>query len=109
MAEEQAKPAHIKEIVKRLTDVDIFASAAQNKVDHSTRKVNIAESLMRSIKHEMSYKGETLWGLMSGVTQFTTHEMSAPKRDNARVESKLVGSAQHMDAMAFEYLDTFVS
>ena len=109
MASEEAKPEHVREIVKRATDVDIFASIASNKDIHSTRKLNIAESLMASIQRETSYKGMTLWGLMSGVTHFTSHVQSAPKRDNGRIESKLTGQAQNMDALAFEYLNTFVS
>lgn len=109
MASEEAKPEHVREIVKRATEVDIFASIADNKNTHSTRKLNIAESLMKSIQRETSYKGMTLWGLMSGVTHYTTHVQSAPKRDNGRIESKLTGQAQNMDALAFEYLDRFVS
>lgn len=109
MASEEAKPEHVREIVKRATEVDIFASIAENKNIHSTRKLNIAESLMASIQRETSYKGMTLWGLMSGVTHFTSHVQSAPKRDNGRIESKLTGQAQNMDALAFEYLERFVS
>ena len=109
MASEQATPAHVQELVKRITEVDIMKSTIDNKIEHSTRRVNIAEGLVASIQRETSYKGMTLWGLMSGVTHYTSHVQNAPKRENGRVESKLAGLAQHVDAMAFDYLDTFVS
>jgi len=107
MAEIHADQKHVNEIVRQLTEVDLTQSIEANREKHSTRKVNIAESLLKSIRNEMSYKGETLWGLMSGVTHFTTHSMSAPKRDNGRMESKLVGSALGVDSAAFQYLETF--
>jgi phage/plasmid-like protein (TIGR03299 family) len=105
MASVQATPEHIRQVVQKTTDVDIFASIASNKDMHSTRKLNIAESLLASIQRETSYKGMTLWGLMSGVTHYTSHIQSAPKRENGRIESKLTGQAQNMDAVAFDYLE----
>ena len=107
MAEVPADQKHVNEIVRQLTDVDLTQSVQANREKHSTRKVNIAECLLKSIRNEMSYKGETLWGLMSGVTHFTSHAMSAPKRDNARMESKLVGSASQIDKHAYQYLEQY--
>lgn len=109
MAEEPATQQHIKEVVQRITQVDITKAQSVNKLEHSTRRVNMAESLVRSIYGETSYKGMTLWGLMSGVTHFTTHVQNAPKRENGREESKLMGLAQHVDSIAFNYIDAFVS
>lgn len=109
MASAEATPAHIQSVIKRITEVDIMKTVSENKTLHSTRKTNIAESLIASIQKEMSYKGDTLWGLLSGVTHYTSHVQSAPRRDNGRLESKLVGLAQHIDTMAFEYLETFVN
>ncbi len=107
MAETQATPEHIRQVVKRAVGLDIAKQQTSQEKEYSTRKVNIAQSLLENIKYEMSYKGETLWGLMSGVTRYTTHTQSAPKRENGRIESKLVGQAQVMDAVAFDFLDNY--
>jgi len=52
----------------------------------------------------MREKGENRWGLFSGVTKYTTHQISAPKRENGRDESKLFGTAQAWDAKAYKML-----
>ena len=109
MASVQATPEHVRQVLKRATEVDVFKTIAENKDMHSTRKLNIAESLMASIQKETAYKGMTLWGLMSGVTHYTSHVQSAPKRENGRIESKLTGQAQNMDAVAFNYLETILA
>jgi phage/plasmid-like protein (TIGR03299 family) len=109
MANAEATPKHIRNVVKLITEVDMNMKPDEQKEKFGTRRVNIAESLLASIRHESSYKGGSLWGLMSGVTHFTTHVQSAPKRDNGRIESKLVGVAQNIDATAFEYLENVVA
>jgi hypothetical protein len=53
----------------------------------STRQTNAMDALYRNIEMEMNSKGNNVWGLHSGVTRWTTHEKSAPKRENGRVES----------------------
>lgn len=109
MANAEATPEHIRNVVRLITNVDMNDKPEVQKEKHGTRKINIAESLLESIRGEMSYKGGSLWGLMSGVTHFTTHVQSAPKRDNGHIESKLVGVAQSIDATAFEYLENVVA
>lgn len=109
MASEGVHAEQVRQVVLRTVGVDVHKTASDNALIHSTRKLNIADNLLRSIEREMSYKGQTLWGLMSGVTHFTTHKQAAPNRDNGRIESKLVGQAQNVDAIAFDYLERFVS
>jgi phage/plasmid-like protein (TIGR03299 family) len=109
MASAEATKQHVANVVKLITDVDITKTSDQARNEYSTRKVNIAESLLASIQREVSYKGNTLWGLMSGVTHFTTHVASAPKRDNGRIESKMIGGGQSMDTVAFEYLESIIA
>ena len=55
----------------------------------------------------MSSKGETLWGLFSGVTHYTSHVLPVPKRDNARLESKYVGTGASVDNDAFAMILDF--
>jgi len=48
-------------------------------------------------------KGENLWGLFSGVTRWTTHTKSAPKRENGRIESMVLGSNYTTNQSALDY------
>ena len=109
MASVEATPEHITKIVKQTLDIDINQRPTELKENYSTRRINLAESLLSSIKREMSYKGNTLWGLMSGVTHYTSHVQSAPNRAEGRTESKLLGQAQKMDSVAFEYLSGIIA
>lgn len=109
MASVEATPEHITKIVKQTLDIDINQRPNELKENYSTRRINLAESLLSSIKREMSYKGNTLWGLMSGVTHYTSHVQSAPNRLEGRTESKLLGQAQKMDNVAFEYLSGIIA
>lgn len=109
MANAEATAEHITQVVERTLEIDINQRPSELKEKYSTRRINLAESLLSSIKKEMSYKGNTLWGLMSGVTHYTSHVQSAPNRVNGRTESKLIGQGQKMDAIAFEYLSEVIA
>ena len=109
MANAQMTPEIIRNVVQQLTDVDITKSATTIKADHSARKFNIASDLLDSIRRETAYKGGSLWGLMSGVTHYTTHKASAPNRENGRIEAKMTGNAGSMDAQAFDILAKIVA
>lgn len=72
-------------------------------IDKSTRSMNAMESLYNAIEIEMNQKGQNLWGLHSGVTRWTTHDKSAPKRENGRIESLTVGTnyRTNQESLAF--------
>ena len=44
-----------------------------------------------------------LFGLFSGVTSWTTHSKSAPRRENGREESIMVGTNYKTNNDAFEF------
>lgn len=67
-------------------------SSVKDLSEASTRTINRMESLYDIVRMEMAQKGHNVWGLHSGVTRFTTHENRAPKRDNGRIESSMVGT-----------------
>lgn len=91
----------ITKVVKEVTGVDLNTSRAEAERIYSAYAVNRAGELTSSIASEMAYKGNTLWGLFSGVTHYSTHKMPAPKRENARLESKHVGTGAEIDNKAF--------
>jgi len=90
---------NIVKVVRDITGVDI--NQPKSESNHSGYSINRAGELTASIASEMAYKGDTLWGLFSGVTHYSTHKMPAPKRDNARLESKHVGNGAEIDNKAF--------
>jgi hypothetical protein len=55
------------------------------------------------IRVEMAQKGQNAWGLHSGVTRWTTHEKSAPRRENGRMESMMVGTNYRTNQKSLEF------
>jgi phage/plasmid-like protein (TIGR03299 family) len=96
------KLAH--QVIAELTGVDLSLTAQQLAEDFSVIKINQAKGIMQAVKEETAYKGDTAWGLFSGVTKYTTHQISAPKRENGRLESKMFGNAHAFDHKAFNIL-----
>jgi hypothetical protein len=79
-------------LVKSLLGYDKVYTSMAELSGKSTKAINIMDTLYANIETEIKDKGLNLWGLHSGVTRFTTHDLSTPKRDNARVESGLIGN-----------------
>lgn len=100
---------NIAKIVQKITDVDITMSRAMAEDKFSTYALNRSEELLTSIQREMNGKGDTLWGLFSGVTHYTSHVLPVPKRENARLESKYTGTALGIDNDAFAMVMNFAS
>ena len=69
----------------------------------STRSRNAMETLYNHIEKETNQKGLNLFGLFSGVTSWTTHSKSAPRRENGREESIMVGTNYKTNNDAFEF------
>ena len=90
-------------MVKHVLGFDREFTSMDELSSKSTRSVNVMDKLYNHIDREIEDKGLNLWGLHSGITSFTTHEISVPKRDNARVESVLNGSAYKMNQLALNF------
>lgn len=101
LSEIPATKEAIARIVKTATDIDINLTGQQAKEKYSTYALNRSGELLDSIASEMNSKGQTLWGLFSGVTHYTSHKLPVPKRDNARMESKYTGTGLSLDNEAF--------
>jgi hypothetical protein len=69
----------------------------------STRSLNAMETLYNHIEKETNQKGMNLFGLFSGITSWTTHEKSAPRRENGREESIMVGTNYKTNNDAFDF------
>ena len=101
LSEVQATEKHIVSIVKNVTGVDISTPRRTAEDIYSSQSINRATELTSSIASEMSSKGETLWGLFSGVTHYTSHVMRTPNRLNGRLESKYIGTGADIDNNAY--------
>lgn len=90
-------------LVKALLGYDKVITSTEVMAEKSTRSINIMDSLYNHIEKETNQKGMNLWGLHSGVTSYTTHDKSAPKRDNGNIESLLIGSAYKMNQESLKF------
>lgn len=78
----------IHEMVKRVTGKNRLMDLSET----TTASINHMELVYKHIQKETTQKGQTLWGLHSGVTSFTTHEKNKEKRDNQNMERMLGGT-----------------
>jgi hypothetical protein len=79
-------------------------SSVKELAELSTRNENAMNSLYDNIENEMNSKGDNLWGLHSGVTRWTTHVKSAPRRENGRLESIAMGTNYRTNQKSFEFV-----
>ena len=79
------------EMVRHILGFDKTMSI-KTESELSTRSLNAMETLYGHIKKETNQKGDNLFGLFSGVTSWTTHEKSAPRRENGREDSMMTGT-----------------
>ena len=69
-----------------------------------TRTRNIRNDLESCIVSEVNRIGSTKWSLFNGVTRYTTHQKSSPKREYGKQESILTGLCGKMNEKAFNFL-----
>lgn len=101
LSEIPVKKENFAKVVNQVTGVDITLTGNEREGKYSTYQLNRTNELLQSISREIKQKGETLWGLFSGVTNYTTHVMPVPSRENARTESIYSGSAYSVNNEAF--------
>jgi phage/plasmid-like protein (TIGR03299 family) len=104
MANREATTQNIKNVVQTITNVDLNVGPIEAENIYTTQQLNKTKSLSVRIAEEMATKGETLWGLFSGVTKYTNNDIATPKRDNGIMESKFIGGANKIDNKIFELL-----
>jgi hypothetical protein len=90
------------EMVKHILGFDRLMSI-KTESELSTRSLNSMETLYSHITKETNQKGMNLFGLFSGVTSWTTHEKSAPRRENGREESMMTGTNYRTNEQGLEF------
>ena len=99
-SQQSANPSLVLDLVNYLTNTD---KLAEDK-DIPTRRHNIIHDLMLCIDAEMYRISHTKWGVFNGVTKYTTHMKSSPKRKYGKQESILAGPCNKMNEKAFNFL-----
>jgi hypothetical protein len=104
--ETEIKPDLQHNLVHTLLGYDRVLTPPEKYKLLSTKSINRMDGLYKHIKKETDSKGWNLWGLHSGVTSWTTHELKGPKRkeENGREESLLVGSSYKMNMGSFRFM-----
>lgn len=90
-------------MVKHILGYDKVITSTAELAELSTRSVNMMDALYADIKTEREAMGDNLLALFNGVTRFTTHNSTTPKRDNGHAESLLVGSGYKKNIAALEF------
>ena len=75
--------------------------------DKSKASIEKMNNLYKAIEIEQAQKGMNMWGLHSGVTRFTTHDVTPKaKRENVKIESQLVGGIYQMNQKSLKFATT---
>ena len=93
----------INDTIDYLTETDKL-SIVNNDHNYSSRRMNIRNDIKTCIQIEMNRIGYNKWGLFNGITRYTTHHKSVPKRNHSRQESILTGSGKSMNEKAFNFI-----
>jgi hypothetical protein len=74
----------------------------------STKALNILDAMTTDIETEFNQVGLNAWALLGGITRYTTHTQSVPKRENARNESLMSGGGYKLNQKALEFCTELV-
>lgn len=94
-------------VVNAVLGYDRKSMTTEELSKKSQRSIDKMDMLYNCIESEMAEKGQTLWGIHSGVTFFTTHKLKTPKRENGHTESLMLGTGGRMNAASLKYLSQF--
>lgn len=94
----------IKKVVMMGTNVNLDVKVKEAEDVYSTHQLKQAKQLTGRIAEEMAVKGNSLWGLFSGVTKYTNRDIKFANRDNSTLESKFLGSAGRLDNKAYNLI-----
>ena len=96
LSEVQMSDKNVDEVLKTMFAVSL-ADVKADADTISTRNKNNIIRFKDALAQETAYKGNTLWGLFSGVTKYTTHFLGEGKED-----TKMFGSMAQKERKLFE-------
>ena len=96
------------QMIKSLIGYDREFTAMDELSKKSTKAINILDAISTDIETEFNQVGLNAWALLGGITRYTTHTQSVPKRDNARNESLMSGGGYKLNQKALEFCTELV-
>lgn len=96
------------QMVKSILGYDREFTAMDELAKKSTKAINILDAINTDIETEFNQVGLNAWALLGGITRYTTHTQSVPKRENARNESLMSGGGYRMNQKALEFCTELV-
>ena len=96
------------QMIKSLIGYDREFTSMDELAKKSTKAINILDAINNDIETEFNQVGLNAWALLGGITRYTTHTQSVPKRDNARNESLMSGGGYKLNQKALEFVTELV-
>jgi hypothetical protein len=96
------------QMVKSILGYDREFTSMDDLAKKSTKAINILDAINNDIETEFNQVGLNAWALLGGITRYTTHNQSVPKRENSRNESLMSGGGYKMNQKALEFCTELV-
>jgi hypothetical protein len=96
------------QMIKSIIGYDREFTAMDILKTKSTKAINILDAISTDIETEFNQVGLNAWALLGGITRYTTHTQSVPKRENSRNESLMSGGGYKMNQKALEFVTELV-
>ena len=71
-----------KKFIGQLNGVDMKLSKDEFISEYSPRKFKAVEEQMAAMEIEFARQGASKWGLLNGITNYTTHTLGGDKKDD---------------------------
>ena len=96
------------QMIKSIIGYDREFTAMDELAKKSTKAINILDAISTDIETEFNQVGLNAWALLGGITRYTTHTQSVPKRENSRNESLMSGGGYKMNQKALDFVTELV-
>jgi len=96
------------QMVKSLIGYDREFTSMDELSKKSTKAINILDAISTDIETEFNQVGLNAWALLGGITRYTTHTQSVPKRENSRNESLMSGGGYKLNQKALDFVTELV-
>lgn len=93
----------IHQFVKEVLGYDREFTTMEELSKKTKKSIEKMDFLYESIERELESKSRTLYGLFNGLTYFTTHHVKPINRHNGLDESLLIGKANNLNRIGFEW------
>lgn len=96
------------QMIKSMIGYDREFTSMDELSKKSTKAINILDAISTDIETEFNQVGLNAWALLGGITRYTTHTQSVPKRENSRNESLMSGGGYKLNQKALDFVTELV-